>query len=105
MFQPGDRFLLTWTVGNPAEEITADQFIILDVWGRFFFWPGWQETLDFLRETFPPRSTSEEVILDFEWPDGAGSADGLIFWGALLDTAHSEVYGTVHQIPFGYRQP
>jgi len=27
-----------------------------------------------------------ETILEFNWPDGAGSLNGVIFWGALMDS-------------------
>jgi hypothetical protein len=39
----------------------------------------------------------------FIWPPGAGSATGIVFWGALLDPDTGELFGVVDSVSFGFQ--
>lgn len=98
----GDRFLLEWQVLNPGPALTAEQAIVLDVWGLYFFWPNWTDVTEWQQRTFAGAETHEETILDFIWPSGVGAAEGIWFWAALFDIETLEIYGGLQSISFLY---
>jgi hypothetical protein len=101
IYHAGDPFLLTCTIGNPGPELTAHEYIILDVYHSYFFWPSWSMSVDFEVKTLAP-GIDLETILSFEWPTGAGSASGIIFWAGLLDPSSSTLLCGVDSVEFGY---
>jgi len=83
LYAPGDEFLFQAAViKRVLESVAADQYIVLDVWGEYFFWPSWLQSVDFAPRTFIAPYDVEE-LLRFVWPDGAGDALGIMLWGAL----------------------
>lgn len=90
-FTVGDRFLFTVIISNWSESVSADEYIILEVFGLYFFWPTWTEELNYETISIPANSETPSTILDFEWPSGAGSAQGLSFWTGLLTQGTLEV--------------
>jgi hypothetical protein len=102
-FLPGDRFLLTLLVANPAEALEVDLYVILDVYGVYYFFPDWTTELAAERRSLPAGSPpAEETILDFTWPPSTGQTQGLAFWAALLDPATGRLVSNVDQVTFGY---
>ena len=82
---PGDTFQLNASSGNTtASAMTADQYILLDVYGSYFFYPGWSQSVDYNVISIDPFDEYHQTILTFTWPEGAGSASGLYFYGALF---------------------
>jgi len=81
----GDLFLLERECGNPLETLlTADEYIILDVFGLYWFWPGWTQNLDKMQLDLSSGEHRNDTILTFVWPENTGSGSGLRFWGAIL---------------------
>ncbi len=104
VFTAGDPFLLKAVYTNPGPQITLDEYIILDVFGTFFFWPGWSSIPEYRRIILEPEQTNSEDILEFTWPDGSfGHAEGLCFWAAFLVPGTTTVYGDIDNEVFGYR--
>jgi hypothetical protein len=104
IFHPGDHFELKCTDVNMGELLTVEQYIILDVWGSYWFWPSWSPLPDFQLRDLAPNSVTTESILSFTWPEGAGSASGLRFWGAYLRPGTSELVGDYSMIEWGYAE-
>ncbi len=103
MFTTDDRFLLTCAWCNPGFEITLDHYILLDVYGSFWFWPSWSETTDKTTRTILTGDDFHETILDFIWPEtDPGEATGLKFWSAFLDPTTSAIIGVVDMVEWGY---
>jgi len=100
----GAQFLLTATlynIGGPT--INAQEWIILDVFGDYWFWPTWRQDADFITRSLSSGVVYEdETILDFIWPDVEGSITGIMFWGALVDPAQVQILGDYDVISFGY---
>ncbi|MBN1297883.1 hypothetical protein JXA80_13990 [bacterium] len=85
VLQPGDRFLLKHNCANhSAHPVTANEYIVLEIDGAMWFWPGWSSALDCETVTLPAAHIISEPIMDFTWPAGVGTLFGLRFWGALL---------------------
>ncbi len=88
---PGDRFHLQLTLGNNGPTVTLDLYIALQVGNHFFFWPGWSRDIEFQNTELPQGYDSTDTLLDFIWPDGAGSFQDICFWAVLLDPGTGSV--------------
>jgi hypothetical protein len=83
---PGDLFQLDARAGNPsAQVLTADEYIVLDVFGAYYFYPAWTQSLQSRLVSVEPGTEMHHTVLSFYWPDNAGSAVGLYFYGALFE--------------------
>lgn len=104
VFTHGDRFLLEYRLINAtASALDASLWVILDVYGMLWFYPGWSETADFSTVTLEPgESTLPVTLLDFVWPSVSGHADNLKFWGALTNTANTQIMGDYDIAVFSY---
>ncbi|MBN2053651.1 hypothetical protein JW905_01935 [bacterium] len=101
-FQSGDRFILAIYVDNHAPACEADQFVILDVYGQYWFWPAWDQDVGCALRQFPAFDSAIELLLDFIWPQGAGAAQGIIFWAALLEPGTIDLIGNVSSCSFDF---
>ncbi len=100
-FTSGDDFMLDVEIYNPRETKTLQEYILLDVFGiSYYFWPGWTETPDYQDIDLTPGFHETDHILNFTWPDNAGAADGLKFWGALVDV--DSIYGNFDYVEWSY---
>lgn len=104
VYEPSDTFILTAIVDNLATAINVSEFIILDVYGAYWFWPDWTQDLAYERTTFSSLEHREEIILQFTWPEGAGAAEGIIFWLGLLDPASWNPVSNIDFTEFGFRE-
>jgi len=106
LFEPGNLFDFLLFVTNDLGQVSCDLYILLDVWGEYFFWPAWLQELAYEQRSYGNGPTSE-TILQFIWPAGAGSASGIRFYGAffrpgtydlmsydMVEFAFSETYPT-----------
>ncbi|MBN1880276.1 hypothetical protein JW823_09225 [bacterium] len=95
---PGDTFDLKMCLRNgTALPMTVNVFVALEVYGTYWFWPTWvkmDEGIDYAAGVgVPAASEIQQDILHFEWPDVSGPAQGLFFYGLLLDSSTLEVTG------------
>ena len=102
-YENGDRFRLFTYISNPGPELNICQYIILDVQSNYWFWPNWSKDADCLsRKINSGEYVPNETILEFEWPAVEGSAQGLIFWAALVDPDAMEIAGSYDFVEWGY---
>ncbi|MBN1355793.1 CRTAC1 family protein [bacterium] len=95
-FSPGDVCSLSALLYNSGPDPIEDAmlFIILDVYGMYFFYPTWSEMVNWGTVDLPAGVRYLPVIPEFHWPDtGASAADGLVFWGGALDATGTELIG------------
>ncbi|HPQ39833.1 MAG TPA: hypothetical protein PLV45_05610 [bacterium] len=97
----GDTFRLVLRHSNTGGSTIVDKYILLDVYGMYWYWPGWSETLDFSQDSISSGYT-EDVIFDFSWPSGVGEAHDLRFWSALLEPGTANLVGPWDYVTFGY---
>lgn len=90
-YQPGDWFELAVTTNNYQDARRVDQWILLDVFNQYWFWPAWSDTADFESRDLSPRCSIRESILEFTWPEIEGHAQGIRFWVGILDNSSGEV--------------
>lgn len=104
MFEALDLFHLARTVVNGGPEVVADEYILLDVLGQYWFWPSWSEDGDYHRRTLAAGTVyASETVLTFQWPVVSGEVTGLRFWAALLDAGSQELLGEFDMVEWGYR--
>jgi hypothetical protein len=90
---PGDTFGLDALLMNPGPAIQVNVFVILEVYGYFYFWPSFSETADFMSFDLTENSdTNVEILPEFVWPP-AGTGEAMI-WGAVLDSTGLLGYDT-----------
>lgn len=80
-------------------------FVILDVYGTYFFAPSFDPVFDNYLDLYPafdPGLTLVEVLPDFPWPANAGTASGLVWYGALTDPSMTDLVGDLGTFTFGW---
>ncbi|MBN1551911.1 hypothetical protein JW979_10595 [bacterium] len=104
MFEAGDQFLLQIDITNDSDSsISLDQYLILQVYSMFFFYPSWHENLDLVTRTFEPGYSELETIFNFDWPANVGTANDLHFYLAYCKPGTYELFGDFDIVTFGYR--
>jgi len=103
-FHKDDLFLFTCAITNPGPESYLDQplVILLDVYGSYYWYPGWTEMFNFHSLDLESEPINIEVFR-FVWPDIQGSASGLFFYGALLSQNFSQIVGHWDWVTFGWQ--
>ncbi len=72
-------------------------FIILEVYGSYFFGPSFTESLDDYRSIYPVIPVGEStyrIIGEFYWPGGAGTGEAT-FYGAITDPGVNDMVGNL----------
>ncbi len=101
-YKPGDNFELTTEIHIGPENVELDEYIVLDVFGQYWFWPNWSQQLDKKTRSFNANDILKEVILSFQWPSNSGSAQGITFWAALVYANTIDIYGNYSYTQFGF---
>lgn len=107
MFHSGDSFFLHATICNasPAPLPGYPLFVVLDVYGDYFFAPSFGTMLDYYGQGYDnwsPGLTQLIIVPQFFWPADAGRADGIRFIGALVSPDLSEIIGAMTIETFGW---
>ncbi|MBN1551306.1 M6 family metalloprotease domain-containing protein [bacterium] len=103
VFHGGDEFKLTLKINNPGPAVTADVYVLLDVYGMYYyFWPTWTESLAFETRNLPSGYDNIEVLMQFDWPNGAGAGSNTRFWAAMLHTGTSTLLGNYDFTPIAW---
>jgi len=104
MFTPGDTCSLTALCTNTGDiREYVPLFVVIEIYSEFVFWPSWSG-FDYQVIQLPNGETSVQVFPEFTWPDGVGSASGVIVYGALLNAALTSVCGNLSMWEFGWTQ-
>jgi len=103
VFYPNDLYDFSVKVDNQNPgQMPADQFILLDVWGIYYFWPTWTLNLDYNTLTFE-SGLQTQSILSFTWPEAVGSASDIGWWAALFHVGTYDFYSYDHAV-FSYSE-
>ncbi len=102
-FTGEDSFKLRAQCMGDPDDSDVNLYVILDVYGEYWFHPGWTEIPQYETIALNPSRPVMSFVLDFIWPDNIqGSVDGLYFWGAILDQETSDLIGDFDRVEFGY---
>ncbi len=100
-YRSGDQFMLSVGMYNQGPAKTVDLYVMLDVYGQYFFWPGWTQNLDKALRNLYEWNYHSENILQFNWPAGSGAANGILFWSAVMNQNGSHLFDYEY-CEFGY---
>ena len=105
VFSAGDLFELQMYTVNNGADVIRQVYIILDVFGSYWFWPSWTPfppAIDYdLRDIRHGISQTEEIIA-FTVPDGVSPVAGIVFWGGMLKPNTAILWGRVARVEFGF---
>ncbi len=102
-FFPGDLFKLDVVFTKHDSEVYLDQpfVLMLDVFGEYFWYPAWGNEFQYILIDLD-SGIVRMPIFEFLWPDVSGTANGLIFYGALLNPDLTEIFGDWDYAAFGW---
>ncbi len=99
-FQPGEPFLMNFTLDNrfgaPRNIVFYLAFQIRD---SILFWPEWNE-IAHGSEGFLPEILLQDVILQFPWPDYSGVPYEIYVYGGLTDSSSQNLIGQISETSF-----
>lgn len=103
-FGPGDLFFLRTRIWNPDLQPMVDVplFVILDVYGQYFFWPTWLMNVDYQPILLQSGASEQAIIADFQWPSGVGTADGIGIYAAMTTKDMTALMGNYDHVTFGW---
>lgn len=102
-FVPGDACWCQVVICNPNSETysAVPVFAILDVYGSYFFAPSFSSFDHYVRDISPGTSTID-VLTEFAWPAGAGTADGIRWYSAMTNAEMTALFGELGTFDFGW---
>lgn len=102
-YGPKDEFYLDVYACNPMpfhyENLCL--FLILDVYGIYFFAPSFTDFDTYIIDLYLGMQVIE-VIPPFSWPEGAGSAQGILLYAAMTDADITHLIGDLDMVSFGW---
>ncbi|MCD4652650.1 right-handed parallel beta-helix repeat-containing protein, partial [bacterium] len=113
MFMPSEDFhkydicYCNATVCNNTSEILVGYplFVILDVYGEYYFAPSFNTEFDYYLPQYPEFPVGETIVPilpEFKWPTLDGTVTGIIWYGAITIPEMTEVYGDIGMFTFGW---
>lgn len=101
IFHANDWFSLQTRTFNPDIDYPVDEYIMLDVYGLYWFYPEWTQTLSSSSRMIPSGEDTRS-ILEFTWPDVTGSAYNLHFYYLLTKPSTFQIVSNLAMTTFGY---
>ncbi|MCD4653708.1 hypothetical protein K8T06_07200 [bacterium] len=95
LYYPGDSCWLNATIcldPKPSEPLPF--FLILEVYGTYFYYPPWTDIPDYQSIDVPVSGETLKIFPSFDWPDNAGSGDA-IFYGAFTNNEMTTLTGEI----------
>ena len=102
-FHPGDECSCYVHVCNTTGTTLSwyPLFVILDVYGMYFFAPTFSE-FDYYMEDVAPGMMTIDVLPSFQWPSGVGSASGIVWYAAMTNAEITDLFGDLGTFTFGW---
>ncbi|MCD4653740.1 hypothetical protein K8T06_07365 [bacterium] len=99
----GDSFDLNLNVFNSDSCTFEDQglFVMLDVFGDYYFYPQWDHEINYLIVEILSGDTIFHLI-DFIWPDMPGKVFGLRIYAAIVEPGTWKLNGNWDNVDFGW---
>ncbi|MCD4652716.1 hypothetical protein K8T06_02145 [bacterium] len=89
---------------GPKSYIDLPVFVIMDVYGAYYFAPAFSDYDHYTIEMFPAGSIVVEVLPEFNWPADTGSASGIHFYAGMTDREITELIGEYDMFTFGWSE-
>ncbi|HPQ42394.1 MAG TPA: hypothetical protein PLV45_18625, partial [bacterium] len=104
-YHPGETCRCDLVVCNGEDDRLTGYalFMILDVYGAFFFAPSFGD-FDYYDQTFEIGESTVEVLPAFYWPEGAGAAGPVAWYAAFTDPAITTLFGDMDMFEFQWSE-
>ncbi|MBN1550865.1 hypothetical protein JW979_05335 [bacterium] len=106
-YSPGDACWLDAILKNPDQDLPDTLlFVILDVYGNYYFWPEWtmMPDLSWQNRTIHTGTETISILPQFTWPENTGSAEGIAFHAAFTDANLTQLIGHMDSWIFGWSE-
>ncbi len=105
LFNTGDTCSCTAEVCNPGPDTYTQVplFIVLDVYGSYFFYPSFG-AFDQTFIDLPVGSQTIPVLPGFQWPAGTGAAEHIWWYAAMTDANVTTLFGALGSWEFGWAE-
>ncbi len=97
----GDQFVLSTLTQNNRSPIAVDEYLALEVYGNYWFYPNWTSSLDYVSRSIETGIITD-TIFNFVWPQVGSSAGGLHFYYLLTEPGSYQLLSNIGMIEFGY---
>lgn len=102
-YTEGDQFLLALLRNNQAAQtFNVDQYVLLEVYGNYYFAPTWTTDLASVTREILPMSTTTEEILNFQLPTGLPVGGPFFFYAALFVQGTFDWASNLDSAVFGF---
>lgn len=102
-FYPNDLCWVDLWITNVTEDVfwKTPVFVVLDLYGSYYFAPSFTDFDYYSWNAFPGRWRLS--ILDvFTWPEGVGVAEDVCWWAAATDSEFSILLSEMHSLTFNW---
>jgi uncharacterized protein (DUF362 family) len=104
-YAPGDTCYCDVIVTNPSDTSYPETpvFVLLDVFGTYYFAPGFSG-FDYYENDVNPGTQIISVLPEFEWPPGAGTVAGILWYAAMTNPSMTALLGELDTFTFGWHE-
>ena len=106
-FSPGSSCSCHVSICNPGPSIyeSIPLFVILDVFGEYYFWPDFSAYDYEVIPTLDMQPLIYQVLALFQWPEGAGTVTSGVRWlAAMTNPEMTAVLGDMDTWEFEWHQ-
>ncbi len=101
-YYSGDTCWCTVRVQTGSTLTNNPLFVVLEVYGNYFFGPRFNQYLDWYTGPFYSPESVVDVLPAFAWPYGAGSASGIHFYSCVTDPSINNLVSNFAEFTFGW---
>ena len=101
-YHAGELFRLELIIDNRGSSFLCDLYIVLDVYGNYYFYPSWGENIDFDTIFVAENNVYYDVILEFTFPAGVGQGSNITFYSGITFTGTFDLICPISQTSFSY---
>lgn len=103
-FHPGDVCAVEVRICNPSVATYHDVplFVILDVYGNYYFAPDFSSFAYYTLEDVASGQTTLSILSQFNWPDGAGIAENINWYAGMTNKDQTQLFGNYGFFSFGW---
>ncbi len=104
-YSPGDVCFVDVTICNPdaATYLDVPVFVILDVYGTYFFAPSFSDYNHYNMDV-APGETIINVLPEFIWPNNSGSASDMFWYAGMTNSEMNALFGAMDTFEFGWTE-
>ena len=103
-YRPGDPCSVEVRICNPSAATYHDVplFVILDVYGNYYFAPTFSSYDKYTLTDVHSGMDTMVILPPFDWPTGAGAADGINWYAGMTNKDLTQLFGTYGFYSFGW---